>query len=325
MATLITGIGLVGTSFAQLALKRSEQLVFFDFQPRAEFLKKKLEGVRVEVVQKDIRDLPALVQAMKDYHIDTVVHTAGLIGNRVTESLYTGLQINVMGTINVAEAVRLTGVKRLVHISTFGVYDWRREMPGPIKESFPLGSSVAYGNSKAAKELLLEAYQRTYGFELIVLRLANVYGLGHFWAGSGGGEKFQTLLVSGLRGDVAKIPQEQTMDFEYIYAKDVGRAIDLVATVRLPERRVFNIGSGKITRFQEVIETIKRLLPGLRTEIMPGKPPASRSQHLDISQAREFLGWTSQYPMEKAFEDYLQDLRIHHDDEIKSSRSGLPS
>ncbi len=116
MSTLITGVGLVGTSFAQFALKRGERLVFFDFQPREEFLKKKLGGAEVTVVRKDIRDLPALVQAINDHKVDTVVHTEGLIGGRVAESLYTGLQINVGGTLNVAEASRLTGVKRLVHI-----------------------------------------------------------------------------------------------------------------------------------------------------------------------------------------------------------------
>ena len=182
-------------------------------------------------------------------------------------------------------------------------------MPDPIKESFPRGSSVPYGNSKAVKELLLESYQRLYGFELIVLRLANAFGLGNFWGGSGGGEKFQTLLLNGLRGQVARISQEQTMDFEYVYAKDAGRAIDLATTVILPAKRTFNIGLGEINQFQELVEIVRRLLPGLRMEVVPGNPPDSRSQHLDISQAKEFLGWEPQFPMEKAFKDYLRDLR----------------
>lgn len=310
MITLITGIGLVGTSFAQIALKRGERLVFYDFLPRQDFLKAKLGAAEVTVVQKDIRDLPALVQAMKDYNVDTVIHTAGLIGARVAEALYTGLQINVMGTINVAEAVRLAGVKRLVHISTFGVYDRRREGSAPINEDFPRGEGAPYGNSKAAKELLLEAYQGVYGFELIILRPANVYGLGHFWAGSGGGEKIQNLLVNGLRGQVARIPQEQTMDFEYIYAKDTGRAIDYAATVPMPGKAVFNIGSGRVAKFDEIVEVTKRVFPELRVEIIPGKAPSlSVKQPLDISRAKEYLGWEPQFTMEEAFKDYLEDLR----------------
>lgn len=310
MATLVTGIGLVGTSFGQEAIRRGERLVFFDFQPRLEFLKRKLGEAKVDVIQKDIRDLPALVQAMKDHNVDTVVHTAGLIGGRVAESLYSGLQINVIGTINVGEAVRLTGVKRLVHISTLSVYNRRLEGSTPISEDFPRGDGFPYGNSKVAKELMLEAYQNLYGFELIILRLANVFGLGHFWGGSGGGEKIQTLLEKGLRGEVARIPQEQTMSFEYVYAKDVGRAIDLAATVPLPAKTVFNIGNGQVLTFDELTAVVRRVLPALRVEIIPGRPShLSVRQPLDNSRAKQFLSWEPRFTMESAFKDYLEELK----------------
>ena len=309
MTTMITGVGLVGTSFAQCALKRNEKLVFYDFQPRTEYLHKKLGTADVAVVQKDVRDLPALLEAIQTYRPETVVHTAGLIGPRVAEALYSGLQINVMGTINVLEAVRLAGVKRLVHISTFGVYDRRRLGDRPTHEDMPRGPGSAYGNSKAAKELMAEAYQKLYGFELIMLRLANAYGLGHFWAGSGGGEKVQNLLEAGIKGGVARIPQEQTMDFEYVYAKDVGRAVDIAATIAMPKPSIFNIGAGKVTTFDELAATAQKLLPKLEVEIVPGKPPANAvSQPLDISRAKEHLGWEPQYDMEKGFQDYISDL-----------------
>ncbi len=261
MTTLITGIGLVGTAFAQRALNRGERLVFYDFQPRQEFLNKKLGSAEVAVVQKDIRDLPALIHAMQEHKVDTVLHTAGLIGGRVAEALYTGLQINVMGTINVAEAVRLTGVKRLVLISTMGVYDRRQEGSTLLNEDFPRGEGAPYGNSKVAKELMVEAYQRLYGFELVVLRLANAYGFGHFWGGSAGGETIQTLLQTGINGGLVRIPQEQTRDFEYIYYKDVGRAIDIAATVPMPHKTIFNIGTGVIIKYSELIALVKQLFP----------------------------------------------------------------
>ncbi|MFC1815125.1 NAD-dependent epimerase/dehydratase family protein [Thermodesulfobacteriota bacterium] len=127
MATLITGAGLVGTAFAQFAIKRSEPIVFLDPEPRNDFLRIKLGNANFELIRKDVRDLPALIKIINDHSIGTIVHTAGLIGKRLAASLYMGFQINLAGTLNVAEAVRLTGVKRLVHISTVGVYDWRRE------------------------------------------------------------------------------------------------------------------------------------------------------------------------------------------------------
>ena len=308
--TLITGVGLVGTSFAQHALKRGEKLVFYDFMPRAEYLHRKLGTADVEVVQKDIRDLPALTETMQRHRPETVVHTAGLIGGRVQESLYNGLQINVMGTINVLEAARLTGVKRFVLISTFGAYDRRRQGDQPTHEDMPRGPGAGYGNSKATKELMAEAYQRLYGFELLTLRLANAYGLGHFWGGSGGGEKVQMLLEAGIRGEVARIPQAQTMTFEYVYAKDMGRAVDLATTVPVPEKTTFNIGVGQVTTFDDLVAAVERQFPKLEVEVLPGKPPdVAVSVPLDISRAKQYLGWEPEYTMDAAFEDYVRDLR----------------
>ena len=194
MSTLITGLGLVGTSYAQLGLKRGENIIFYDVAPRKDFLANKLGPANVTVVQGDVRDLPALVETIQKHKVDKLIHTAGLIGGKVAQPIYTGMQINVMGTINVAEAVRLTGVKRLVQISTMGVYDRRLEGSEAIVESFHRGPGEAYGNSKVAKELMVEAYQRLYGFELMIVRLANVYGVGHFAGGPGGGEMVQNLL-----------------------------------------------------------------------------------------------------------------------------------
>ena len=59
-----------------------------------------------------------------------------------------------------------------------------------MDETFARGSGAAYSNSKAAQEMILEAYRIQCGFEAAVLRPGNVFGMGHFWGGSGGGEKF---------------------------------------------------------------------------------------------------------------------------------------
>src|SRR4051794_973133 len=135
MPTLVTGAGLIGTAFASEALARGEAIVFLDPEPREDFLAMKLGKVRYAgrytFVRKDVRDLPALIETVKAERIDIIVHTAGLIGPRVQQALSLAFDINLGGTRNIAETVRLTGVRRLVHISTLGVYDRRREGPGP--------------------------------------------------------------------------------------------------------------------------------------------------------------------------------------------------
>lgn len=309
MATLITGLGLVGTSYAQQAVKRGESIVFYDIAPRKDFLAHKLGSANVTIVQRDVRDLPALVEAMQKYKIDKVIHTAGLIGGKVAQPIYSGMQINVMGTINVAEAVRLTGVKRLVQISTFGVYDRRGGEPAPIDETFHRGPGEPYGNSKVAKELMVEAYQRLYGFELIVLRLANVYGVGHFAGGSGGGEMVQNMLQTGIKGGVVKINQEVARDFEYVYYKDLGRALDKAAMTPLSAPVTLNIGTGVVIKFDDLVATAEKLLPGLQVEIIPGTRPRSAKQPMVIAKAKEVLGWEPEYDIVAGFKDYIEELK----------------
>jgi nucleoside-diphosphate-sugar epimerase len=308
LVTLITGIGLVGTSFAQRAMERDEDLVFFDFLDRGDYLAARLGGRDVSVVRRDIRDLPALIEAMQLHGIDTVVHTASLIADKVSDPLYTGLQVNVLGTLNVLEAVRLSGVKRLVHMSTFGVYDGRRLPQGPIGESAPRGPGRAYGNSKTIQELLAETYQLQYGFELVVLRMANVYGFGHFWGGSGG-EKIQRLMEAGIAGTTAVIPEHQTMAFEYVYSRDVGQAIDLAATNRDLGETVFNIGSGAVTTFDELVSQVRQLYPELEVNIVPTGPPAVSSRYpLDLTRAQQFLGWQPEYDLQGGLRAYAAEL-----------------
>jgi UDP-glucose 4-epimerase len=311
MTTLVTGAGLIGTAFAQNAIARGEKVVFVDPDPRADFLRLKLGDKGYAQVRADVRDLPALIAAIKDHGAATVVHTAGLIGSRVQQSLFTGFDINLGGTRNVAEAVRATGVKRLVHISTFGVYDRRREAgnAGPVAEDFPRGGARAYGAFKAAKELILEAYADAYKFELIMLRPANVFGVGHFAAGSSGGMKMQRLVEAGLDGGTARIPSSETMANEYIYAKDIGRAVDAAATVKLPPQLHFNIGNGYVSSFDDVLAALKPLCPNVRYEVEPGEPPHSKTAPLDISAAKRHLGWEPRFTLQSAFEDYLNDLK----------------
>jgi nucleoside-diphosphate-sugar epimerase len=324
MTTLVTGAGLIGTEFARCALARGEAIVFVDPEPRADFLRMKLGADGYELARHDVRDLPALVEVAKAHRVDTLVHTAGLIGPRVQQSLNLAFDINLGGTRNVAETMRLSGVRRLVHISTLGVYDRRHaaaaSMTSGIAEDFPRGGARGYGNFKGAKELILEAYAAHYGFELIMLRPANVFGLGHYWSGSSGGQKMHNLIEAAFEGRAARIPLPETQAHEYVYAKDVGRAVDRAATLPLPDETIFNIGNGYLTSFEEVLAAVRALFPAMRCEIEAGEQPSSKPAALDISRAKRHLGWEPRFTIASAFADYLEELTAARG----AARAGAP-
>ena len=107
-------------------------------------------------------------------------------------------------------------------------------------------------------------------------------------------------MQCGLRGEVARVPRPLTTDFEYVYAKDVGRAVDIVATIPLPKETHFNIGSGEVLTFDELTRAIREVLPRLEVEILPGAPPGTPvKQPIDGSRARNLLGWGSGTPCRK--------------------------
>ncbi len=309
MTTMITGAGLVGTSYAQCALRRGEKVVFVDPIPHEDYVKSQLGDADFVYVNEDVRSLPGMVETIQDHDVDCVLHTASVIGKKAADPIHFGYGLNIGGTLAVADAVRLTGVKRVVHISTFGAYDWRKITNGPVQEDNFLGSGAAYSNSKVAQEKIWEAYAINAGFEVMMLRLANTFGVGHFWGGSGGGQKVQDLVMAGITGEPAKIPEEQTMDFAYVYSKDVGRAIDLAMTVPAPEENIFNIGYEVVHSFDDLVNGIRKHLPDLKIEIVPGTPPLNRALPLDCSRARDMLGWQPEYDFDAGIADYANDLR----------------
>jgi nucleoside-diphosphate-sugar epimerase len=117
------------------------------------------------------------------------------------------------------------------------------------------------------------------------------------------------LIVAGLEGTRARIPASETMANEYVYAKDVGRAVDLAATVAMPKQIAFNIGNGVVTPFEELLAAVKAICPGLSYEVEPGEAPHSKLAPLDISAAKRNLGWEPRFSIATAFADYLAELK----------------
>ncbi len=306
MRVLITGAGLVGTSYAIEAMALGDQCLFFDSNPDQDYLKMRLGSVSSDdYVQGDLRDLPSLISVMQKFQPSVVVHTAGLIGSSVSNPVYTGLQINIQGTINVLEAARLCGVQKFVHISTFGVYDRRLEGSSPLAEDFPRGADNPYSASKIANEHLAEAYAAQFGMQLVIVRPANVYGFGHFRGGSGGGRMLQSIVEAGLDEKELLITAAQARSFEYIHSDDLGRIIH--RTVVNDVVGAFNAGNGTILTFDDLLESIKAVLPNLKVSVESGLRQ-SFAQPMDLSRAKSILEWEPTVSMIDGFKKYVSDV-----------------
>ena len=309
MNILITGAGLIGCHSAKRLLEKGNRVVLYDIFPDRDYIHA-IAGEATGLIAEggDMRDLPALFSLVRKYAVDTIVHTAGLIGKKVAEHPYTGFTVNVQGSMNVAEVVRVMEVKRLVFISSFGAYNWDAAVQKRVTEDFPLGGSGLYGATKAANEHLLGALADLGGFELIILRPAAVFGRGHYRGGSSVGILMHELIEGAKGGEIVRLPEARLGMNEYVYAKDVAQATEKACTVSSVKSRAFNVGTGIIHSAQDVVHKICALIPGARIELIPpakGEEIRYRGQPLDISRARTELGYEPEYSLETALADYI--------------------
>jgi UDP-glucose 4-epimerase len=307
---LITGAGMVGCHTARALLDRGHEPTFFDAAPRGDYIRR-ITGRDVPVLGGDLRDLTTVVEAVGTARPDVVIHTAALIGEAAQSVPHRGFQVNVVGSVNVAEAVRLGGVRRLVHASTIGVNDLSQPQERPLRETFPIGSGGRiYGASKVACEQLLWAYSREYRFELAILRFAGIYGLGHFAGGSGIGPEILGLVRSANDGAPGRLGAGMPASYEIVHVKDVAVGVALAATVPSLPHHVYNIGQGVLVTPPDVLSAMGRAFPGFSgTAVEPRPDLFPRRQPLDLSQSRAELGYEPAFTLEAGLRDLAGELR----------------
>jgi nucleoside-diphosphate-sugar epimerase len=309
MNILITGAGLIGTNTARHAVDAGHKVVLFDLAPNREYIQTVVGKDKADVVAADMRDLPALLSAIQRYNVDTIAHTAGLIGSRVQENSYTGATNNILGTINVLEASRLTKLRRVVYVSTFGVYDRGKIKDNVVKESHPIGGRNLYATTKVCSEHLVHAYAAMYQFDTVIIRPGGVFGRGFYVGGSTVGKVMRDLALSMIKGDPVTIDATTYGPNEYVYGKDVGLALFLACKAENLKQRIYNAGTGVVTGPEELAQAVRELAPKIEVKVGGlGTADNSRNIPMDISVAQAELGYAPKFPLKEALKDYMDDL-----------------
>jgi nucleoside-diphosphate-sugar epimerase len=284
-------------------------VVLFDLAPNREYIQTVVGRDKADVVAADMRDLPALLSALQRYNVDTIAHTAGLIGSRVQENSYTGATNNILGTINVLEASRLTKLRRVVYVSTFGVYDRGKIKDNVVKESHPIGGRNLYATTKVCSEHLVHAYAAMYQLDTVIIRPGGVFGRGFYVGGSTVGKVMRDLALSMIKGDPVTIDATTYGPNEYVYGKDVGLALFLACKAENLKQRIYNAGTGVVTGPEELAQAVRELAPKIEVKVGGlGTADNSRNIPMDISVAQAELGYAPKFPLKEALKDYMDDL-----------------
>ena len=312
MAILLTGgTGFVGSWVARALVKKDVKVVVYDSRPDLSLLQS-VKG-KFEFVQGDTLDLSTLIHTIKKFKIKRIIHAAALTS---PPNPMTGLRVNVEGSINVFEAARLMGVKRVVFISSKAAYgsiagEHAHPVYTPITEDLPKAPDSIYGATKVAAEFMASHYRKTYGLDIITLRFAFIYGPGKSER-YGGLSLHGRIIENAVKGLKTRIAQGRDQKNDVVYIKDVAEALQLACLKPKPKASVFHIGSGQGTTLQDLADEIKKYFPQAAIEIGPGIDYLGNNRRhycvLDISRARSGLGYTPKFPLEKGVGDYIRSI-----------------
>jgi len=309
MNILITGAGLIGSNTARHALDAGHKVVLFDLAPNRDYIEQIAGNNRAAVVAADMRDLPALLAVLQRHEIDTIVHTAGLIGSRVQENSYTGATNNILGTINILEAARLRGLRRVVYVSTFGVYDRAKITDRAIRESHPIGGHNLYATTKICSEHLVHAYTSMYQLDSVIVRPGGVFGRGFYVGGSTVGKVMRNLALSIMKGGSIVIDAKTYGPNEYVYGKDAGMALFLACKAENLKQRIYNAGTGVVTDAEGLASVVKELSPTSDVRVERSSTEnQNRNIPLDISVSQAELGYAPKFLLKDALKNYMEEL-----------------
>jgi UDP-glucose 4-epimerase len=246
-------------------------------------------------VRGDIRDGAALTALMSIARPEAIFHLAAQVD--VRRSLADpgfDARTNVEGTINVLEAARAAGSRRVVFSSTGGaIYGDTDLLPTPeTVEPLPM---AAYGQSKFCAERYLGLYERLYGLSTVALRFGNVYGPRQDPHGEAG--VIAIFCGKLLAGERPRVYGDGTQTRDYIYVADLVQALmsagDVTAT------GVVNIGTETETSVLELLDVLRSLRGDAapETEFAGARTGEIERSCLDAARAREVLGWRASTPI----------------------------
>ena len=263
---------------------------------------------RVDWYQGDFSDTVALAAAIEGYEV--VFHLLHATTPQSANLDMVGdLQHNVVSTLRLFDICRSVGVKRIIFVSSGGtIYGPTEQIPTP--ETAPTEPITAYGVGKLAIEKYLAVYERLYGLQYRILRVANPFG--PFQTALKNQGVIAAVISRAIRDDVIEVWGDGSVIRDYVFVDDVMTAFDL-AMIDRSDLRIFNIGSGQGRSLMDVIGSIEGLLNRkLKIDWRPARAVDVPVSVPSVERAKRVLGWAPDTPFETGLQrtlDWWQSAR----------------
>lgn len=311
---LVTGgAGFIGSNLVYELLKRHFSVRVLDnFATGKRENLLPLSGVPgFELMEGDLRSYHIVRAAMKG--ITYVLHQGALpsVPRSIHDPITTN-DVNILGTLNILEAAKESGVRRVVYASSSSVYGDSTELPK--REDMPVRPISPYALSKYTAERYCQIYSQIYGLETVCLRYFNVFGPNQD-ASSQYSAVIPKFIRGMLDGERPTIFGDGTQSRDFTFVANNVEANILACTASKAVGETINIASGRQYSLLDLVRAVNEIL-GTKIQPMPSSERQGDVRHslADITKAKALLGF-------EVGTDFKTGLRLTVDHIVRTTRS----
>lgn len=307
MKLLVTGgAGFIGSNFVRYMVNKYPEYLIVNldlltYAGNLENLKDIEDKPNYKFVKGDLADREFINDLFEKEQFDYVLNFAA--ESHVDRSITNPdifVRTNIQGTQILLDAAKNIGVKKYLQVSTDEVYGTLGET-GYFTEETPLAANSPYSASKAGADLLVRAYNETFGLPVNITRCSNNYGPYHF------PEKLIPLMIINALNDKELPVYGDGLNVrDWLHVEDHCQAIDLVLH-KGKDGEVYNVGGNNERTNIEIVKTILEQLgkPESLIKYVKDRPGHDRRYAIDATKLKEELGWKPKYNFETGIEQTI--------------------
>ena len=313
MILITGGSGFIGVHMAKELLEKGHDVLLVDRQPFRvpDFLAPHMNA-RVKAFEGDILNLPFLYNIIREYRVESIIHAAVIIA--AGDRFYEALKINLQGTVDIIEAARIFGLRRVTYLSSIAVYLPVKDVPH-LDETMDLPplSSDPISMAKKAGEQICLLNENEYRLSCPIIRMPLVWG--PLYRGE------RSPLANMIRNALAGEPSELRHVYGkaknvYLYVQDAAKAIAQVHLAPSLRQNIYNVSDGGVHSLMDFATEIRKFIPEASIQLGEREPDEDLKSMMEkdippmnIERIENELGFKPDYNLNRGVAAYIDWAR----------------
>jgi nucleoside-diphosphate-sugar epimerase len=311
---VVGGMGFIGSRIVRSLVELGEEVVAVGRRPTLHRLDKVAQ--KIKVVQGDKTNIDQIFEWIKTYKVEKIIDASSELEAESERVPYSATKVNIIGTLNVFEAARIMGIRRIVWASSLAVYGDKKRAGGIPQNEDALNDPVTvYGACKNYGEFMTKLYDARWDMDIVCLRASTLYGP---LRTSGINSWLTDVVKLPLVGEIVEIPVGPDETTNLCFVDDCAEAFVRCCQYkgdRLPHP-IYYIGGFKAS-MRGLMDEVEKNIPGAKA-IYHGKP-IYYIEKIDNSRICEDLDFKLRYDLAAGVKEQVSRQRALNETEGKKS------